>query len=191
MKSAQITIKAALLLLFLAFTASCSSMGSYSGVYTPTIPPAAAASAPGHPPQILDSFAVSSLWQGQMWRIFVQGEDPDGDMDHLWVFVTQVGQKTANDIIVLKGNDRRAFAGYLALNTPRRIGLWETVRVEIKIKDRAGNYSPVRIHEALIGSPTTEAIPSKWAQFDDRRLGNIFFDFEHGNEREGLGIDKL
>ncbi|MGV8074835.1 MAG: hypothetical protein AB2L11_09820 [Syntrophobacteraceae bacterium] len=103
-------------------------------------------------------------------------------MDHIWVVVTQLGGNTANDIIPLNGNNRRAFAGYLALFTPHSIGLWETVRVEIKIKDKAGNYSLLCTHETRIGSPTTETLPHEWAQVADKELGVLPFDFDLRNE---------
>lgn len=136
----------------------------------------------GHQPVISDSFAVSSVWGGP-WMVFVEGFDPKGDMIYLWFEVTQVGNRNQTEIVYLRGEDRRNFMGYVAIHMPTRIRGWETVRVEIRAKDAAGNYSEQRVHEVRVGAPTTQAVPAKWqgASF----LGNIFFPFESDHDDRG------
>jgi len=115
------------------------------------------------PPQFEDSFAVSSIRPGENWRIFVKGSDPDGDMTHIWVVVSQLGGNMwSNHIIRLKGNESKAFEGYITLPTPHFFprGGWQYVRVEMKIRDKAGVYSQPRVQELEIGSPTMEYLPS-------------------------------
>lgn len=148
----------------------------------PTNPPSNS-----HSPEIEDSFAVSSLWGGDIWRVFVQGSDPAGDMKYIWAEITQVGSKNSSEIVPLKGDARRRFSGYLALYTPHYLRSWETVKVEIRIRDEAGNYSNVRTHEVTIGAPTKEGIPEKWAQAAQNRIGTIFFDFERPDDRDFVG----
>ncbi len=150
----------------------------------PTAPPSDGAS-PRHPPQLLDSFAVSVMRPGQTWQIFLEGSDPDGDMKDIWVVASQLGGNVwSNQSVNLKGEDRRHFVGYLALPTPLvwpSTG-WETVRVELRIRDRAGLSSEQRIHEVVIGSVTAEPVPVKWSQAPQHRLGTIFLDFDFDRE---------
>jgi hypothetical protein len=136
---------------------------------------------PAHAPVIEDGFAVSSLWGGETWRVFLRGSDPDGDMSHLWVVVTQVGKHTDTEIIPLKGRNQQEFSGYLTLDTPAWIRTWDAVRVEVRIRDRAGNLSEKVTLEAQIGFPTRERLPSEWASAAQYHLGVLFFQFQDDN----------
>jgi hypothetical protein len=159
--------------LWLILAVACTPMTGPSAVPDRTQTPS--------PPELLDSFAVSSQWAGETWRIYVEGRDADGDMKDIWVVVSQLGGNMwSNQFVSLKGDLRRAFSGYIALPTPRVFprGGWETVRVELKIRDQSGYYSQARIQEVQIGSPTRESIPEKWRDADHRQLGTIFFDFD-------------
>ncbi len=140
---------------------------------------------PGNPPRLEDGFAVSSLWGGETWRVFLRGSDPDGDMSHLWVVVTQLGKHTDTEIIPLKGRDQAEFSGFLTLNTPSWIRTWDYVRVEVRIRDKAGNLSEKATFEAQIGSPTRERLPEHWAGAVQHHLGVLFFRFldDNGNDR--------
>ncbi|MCU0588707.1 MAG: hypothetical protein MUF52_11200 [Syntrophobacteraceae bacterium] len=128
-------------------------------------------------PRMEDGFAVSSLWGGQTWRVYLRGSDPDGDMSHLWVVVTQLGKRTDTVIIPLRGAEQARFSGFLTLDTPSWIRTWDFVRVEVRIRDRAGNLSEKATFEAQIGFPTQESLPSRWADATQSHLGTIFFEF--------------
>jgi hypothetical protein len=143
-------------------------------------PDRAAAPPPGpNPPLFTDSFALSSIWDGETWAIFVEGNDPDGDMKHIWVVVSQYGGNMWSDhFVLLRGENRRQFSGYLALYTPRLRQGWERVRVDMKIRDEAGHYSNERSQEVLIGADPNEPIPEKWRQAAQNRLGTLFFHFD-------------
>jgi hypothetical protein len=134
-----------------------------------------------HAPRIEDGFAVSSLWGGETWRVFLRGSDPDGDMSHLWVVVTQLGKHTDTEIVPLRGRDQEEFSGFLTLNTPSWIRSWDYVRVEVRIRDRAGNLSDKATFEAQIGFPTRESVPSEWASATQHHLGVLFFQFQDDN----------
>jgi hypothetical protein len=159
---------------------------------SPVVPssPAPDAQLPATPPQLLDSFAVSVQRSGQTWQIFVEGSDPDGDMKDIWVVVSQLGGNMwSNQFIALQGEDRRRFMGYLAMPTPGNWGFsgWETVRVEVHIRDYAGLHSELRTHEVVIGSAAPEPIPAKWNEAARHRLGTILLDFESDREHNRPG----
>jgi hypothetical protein len=163
--------------------------GCASMVATPAEPRPLLASGPSHAPRIEDGFAVSSLWGGETWRIFVRGSDPDGDMLHLWVVTTQLGRKSDTEIIPLRGPAQGEFSGFLTLRTPNWIKSWDNVRVEVRIRDQAGNLSEKTVFEALIGFPTRESLPSQWSAAAHNHLGTIFFQFEgDGGESKPFGF---
>jgi len=142
-------------------------------------------------PELLDSFAVSSVWPGQDWHIFVKGADPNGQMDHIWIVVSQLGGNMwSNHVIPLKGDDRKSFSGYINLPIPNFISHrgWEYVEIEMKIRGNDGNYSQKRVLELTIGSPAKESIPSEWQSAQNRQLGTIFFDFDLDHDG-GVGSD--
>ena len=150
--------------------------------------PGFAGPAAGGAPRIDDSFAVSSIWQGQTWQIFVSGSDPDADMDYIWIQVSQLGGNMwDNHRVMLHGANRGSFAGYIAFPTQTytpRMG-WETVRVEMRIRDATGRYSAPVTLQMEVGSPTREAIPEKWSRVTNNRLGTIIFDFDTGADSDG------
>jgi hypothetical protein len=151
----------------------------------PIAPPAA--EGPSAPPELLDSFAVADLRPGQTWQIFLEGSDPNGDMKDIWFVASQIGGTVwVNQFVVLQGENRRRFMGYVELPTPlslyRSSTGWETVRVEVRIRDGAGQYSQARIHEVVIGKYTAEAVPAKWRPAFQHKLGTIFLDFDLDRE---------
>ncbi|MCU0571641.1 MAG: hypothetical protein MUC41_01485 [Syntrophobacteraceae bacterium] len=131
----------------------------------------------GHAPRFEDGFAVSSLWGGQTWRIFLRGSDPDGDMSHLWVVITQLGLHSETQLVTLRGPDQARFSGFLTLDTPSWIRTSDFVRVEVRIRDRAGNLSDKATFEAQVGFATREGLPSQWADATRNHLGTLFFQF--------------
>lgn len=142
------------------------------------------------PPVLEDSFAVSSLPTGAVWNVFVQGSDPDGDMSHLWVVITQLGKRIQTETVPLVGPDQRAFSGYFTIYPRGNLfSPWENLRVEIRIRDRAGNLSAKAEHEAQIGFQTREMAPAKWAGATHHKLGTILFDLENdgGNNFDTRG----
>jgi hypothetical protein len=145
-----------------------------------SVPDTHRAPSPGpNPPLFEDSSALSSIWDGQMWKIFIEGSDPDGDMQHIWVVVTQYGGNMwSNHSVPLTGENRSHFSGYLALYTPRLRQGWERVRVDMKIRDEAGHYSNERSQEVMIGASPGGVIPEKWRPAAQNRLGTIFFEFD-------------
>ena len=154
-------------------------------VSAPVAPPAA--ESPAAPPELQDSFTVADLRPGQTWQIFLEGSDPNGDMKDIWIVASQIGGTVwENQFIALRGENRRRFLGYVALPAPltlyRSSTGWETVRVEVRIRDGAGHYSQSRVHEVVIGKHTAEAVPAKWSQAAKHKLGTIFLDFDLDRE---------
>lgn len=141
-----------------------------------------------NPPKIDGAFAVSSMWLGKTCEIFVEGSDPDGDMDYLWAEVSQLGGHMWDQhLIRLKGPDQKRFKGVIEMPTPSFFSrkIWETVRVTLRIRDRAGHYSEPKTLEVELGKPTRETVPDAWKEARQYRLGVIFFDFDLDRAENG------
>jgi hypothetical protein len=143
-----------------------------------------------NPPVLEDSFAVSSMPTGALWNVFVRGFDPDGDMSHLWVVVTQLGKRAQTEIIPLVGPDQRAFSGYITIY-PRGafFSPWENLRVEIRIRDKADHLSATREQDVQMGFQTREMLPPQWADASRHKMGTVLFDMENddGDSHFGFG----
>lgn len=164
----------ALGLLVLAMFFGCASTGGPKA-WEPGVPPGP------HPPKIEGAFAVSSMWMGKIWEIYIEGSDPDGDMDYIWAEVSQLGGHMWDQhLIRLKGPDQSRFKGVITLPTPsfQSRKIWEILRVTLRIRDRGGHYSDPVTLEVELGKPTQEPIPESWLEVRKKRLGVIFFDFD-------------
>ena len=157
---------------------SLSSCASMSGVVPRAIPGEA-----GSPPVLEDVFAPRYLFAGQIWKIYVAGHDPDGDMKDFWVRVTQHGGNEYSDQFVpIRGAEKGRFSGYLALYTPTWLEAegYTEVTAEIHVRDARGNYSAMRTVNVRINGGGSEAVPERWQ--GARQLGTIFFSFARTND---------
>ena len=70
------------------------------------------------PPIITHTFAVDRGRYGYIWKIYVEADDPDGDMQRIASVVDQVGYgHYPTDWIYLKPGYEKHFKGYLQWNT--------------------------------------------------------------------------
>lgn len=172
------------LLLLWSITACTPAMMSHPGAGPM---PGQMAAGP-NPPLLEDIFAASAVPRGGVWNVFVKGSDPDGDMSHLWVIVSQLGKRSESETIALKGSDQRAFSGYFTIY-PRGANFspWEDLRVTVRIRDRAGHLSETREVETRLGFQTREMLPAKWADSARYWLGTILFDLAGDNGDPEVG----
>lgn len=134
-----------------------------------------------HAPTIDGAFAVSSMWLGKNWEIYVAGSDPDGDMDYIWAEVSQLGGHMWDQhLLRLTGPHRTRFKGVISLPTPsfQSRKIYETLRVTLRLRDKAGHYSDPVTLEVELGKPTRESVPESWQDAREHSLGVIFFDFD-------------
>ena len=67
-----------------------------------------------HAPIITNVFAVDKGYYGNIWRIYIEAEDPDGDMLRIAAVVDQVGYgHYPTDWIYLKPPYQKHFKGYI------------------------------------------------------------------------------
>jgi len=152
----------------------------------------------GEPPVILDSYAAESVRPGATWRVFLEAQDADGDIQSIIAQVVQPGiGYYPVDFTYIKEADRAGFAGYLILRTPRDSNLLqEYVEVTLTLLDCEGNKSePVKftLRFDLKSIYEPQEVPEKWQAAAQRQLGTIMVeirsvvdDNKEGNSRRTL-----
>jgi hypothetical protein len=94
-------------------------------------------------PVILTAFASTEARQGESWKIFLQAEDRDGDMNRIVCTLEQPGGgPQPMSIIGIRDDRRRIMSGYIYLNIASPfVSPFATCRLTIQIQDKKGNLS--------------------------------------------------
>ena len=99
-----------------------------------------------HAPIITNAFAVDKGQYGYIWKIYIEGEDPDGDMLRIAAVADQAGYgHYPPDWIYLKPANGKHFKGYIQWNTfSSRAGFlreWTEITLKVSVFDKVGNES--------------------------------------------------
>jgi hypothetical protein len=179
------------LLLALTFLVPCqgwSQLFPYEGGTQPK---------PGtHAPIITYGFAVEKGYYGYIWKIYIEAEDPDGDMLRIASVVDEVGYgHYPTDWTYLKSEYRGHFKGYLQWNTfsskTGYITEWTQITLKVSVFDKAGNESNVVVFpfEFVSGvkGQYQYKLPTPFDQGDLPRLGYISIDLFDPAYQGGYG----
>ena len=151
-------------------------------------------------PVITHAFAVEKGYYGYIWKIYIEAEDPDGDMLRIASVVDQTGYgHYIADWIYLKPPYQKHFKGYIQWNTfsSKTSYLTEGTQITLKVSvfDKAGNESNEVIFPFtfVIGvrSPYQYQLPAPFDQGDLPRLGYVqidLFDPTRREDRDGGGL---
>ncbi len=142
------------------------------------------------PPVITHSFAVEKGNYGYIWKIYIEAEDPDGDMYRIASVVDQPGiGHYPTDWIIVKPAYRKHFIGYIQWNTrssnAASLSEWTYITLKVSIIDKAGNESNVVVFPFSFESGVKDQykfkLPAPFDQKDLPRLGYVTIDlFEPG-----------
>jgi hypothetical protein len=134
-------------------------------------------------PSIIHAFAIDKQYYGYIWRIYLEAEDPDGQMLKIACNVDQPGYgQYPTDWIYLKPRYQKHFKGYIQWNTfsskAPYLFDWTQITLKVSVIDRAGNASnevvfPFTFQSGVRGSPR---LPAPFDQGDNPRLGYINID---------------
>jgi hypothetical protein len=152
----------------------------------------------GSPPVIKSSFAVERGYYGYVWKIYIEAEDPDGDMSRIGVQVDQLGYGYyPADWTFIKPQNGKYLKGYLQWNTfsnrTSYLKEWTYIRLRLSVFDKAGNESnevvfPFEFVSGVKGQYQYK-LPSPFNGGEVQKLGYIHTDlFEptqmgNGNDR--------
>ena len=136
-------------------------------------------------PAILNAFAAEKGGYGFIWKIYIEAENRNGDMDKIAVIVDQLGYGYyPTDWIFLKPQYRKHFIGYLQWNTFSSKGSYLPERTQIALRvsifDQAGNESNEVLFpftfESGIKNQYPHQLPAPFDKGDIPRLGYIMID---------------
>jgi len=136
-------------------------------------------------PVITHSFAVEKGYSGYTWKIYIEAEDPDGDMYKIASVVDHVGYgEYPTDWIILKPQYQHQLRGYIQWNNlgTRTLYLkdWNQITLKVSIIDKVGNESNVVVFPFTFLSGVKDqykyTLPSPFDQGDLPRLGYIAID---------------
>ncbi len=134
---------------------------------------------------IINAFAVDRGHYGCIWRIYLEAEDPSGQMLKIACSVEQAGHgRYPTDWIYLKSQFQKHFKGYIQWNTfsskiaPLLDGTQIFLRVSII--DKSGNGSNEVVFPLTFGSGKRESprLPAPFDRGDNPRLGYISIELE-------------
>lgn len=149
-----------------------------------------------HPPVITHSFAIEKGPYGSILKLYIEAEDPDGDMFRVATVVDQIGYgRYPTDWIILKPQFRKTLRGYLQWNTfssnTHYLREWTSITIRVSIFDKAGNESNEVVFPFSFETVNPKSIltppPSPFDQKDLPRIGNIHINLYEptlmGNDR--------
>ena len=147
-------------------------------------------------PIITHAFAVERGYYGYIWKIYIEAEDPDGDMLRIASVVDQTGYgHYPTDWIYLKSPYQKHFKGYIQWNTfsskTTYLTEWTQIALKVSVFDKAGNESNEVIFpftfEIGVRSPYQYNFPAPFDQGDLPRLGYIHIDLYDPTIQSGDG----
>jgi hypothetical protein len=97
----------------------------------------------GSPPVIKHYFAPAELSHGDVWKVYLEVNDPDGDMREI---VYSVGGAMVRGVnyVRIKKDDRAGLSGYLEIFTSSpstALAEWTHLTLSLYIRDKGGNAS--------------------------------------------------
>ncbi len=143
-------------------------------------------------PIITHAFAVEKGYYGYIWKIYLEAEDPNGQMLRIACVADEVGYgHYPTDWIYLKPQYEKHFKGYIQWNTfsskASYLPEWTQITLTVSVFDKAGNESNV-----VVFPFTFEITPQQYAyqlpepfNQSDPRLGYIAIDLFYPGEDYG------
>jgi hypothetical protein len=161
------------------------------GIFFPCLSGWAQNKPESNPPVIINAFAAEKGGYGHIWKIYIEAEDPEGDMQKIAAFVEQVGYgRYPTDFIFLKPHFQKHLRGYIQWNTfSSKAGYlreWTQITLKISIFDKAGNESNEVIFPFSFetGRGREPKPPPPFDQKDIPRLGYLHIDLIEPTQRE-------
>ena len=141
-----------------------------------------------NPPLFQDAYAPARINSGAIWRVYIDGYDPDADMKDLYIEVSQLeGERWYKQFLPLPAGLQQHFRGYLSLRIPYFNGT-STVLMKVMIRDWGGHKSPVIEQKVEIGYAGQDILPQRWADAANNEIGAVHFKVRDPNAgHESLG----
>jgi hypothetical protein len=135
----------------------------------------------GQAPIKMDGYAAKVIRPGDTWMIFLQAEDPKGDMTSIAAVLWQAGVGYyPTEVTMLKPEESKEISGYLYMRTPAEFELnWDEFELTLIIRDSKGNRSQgVTFPLTFDMAAPKQEVPEKWQEASKHSLEAIGFDLE-------------
>ena len=135
-------------------------------------------------------------YNGYIWKIYIEAEDPDGDMLRIASVVDEVGYgHYPTDWIYLSPQYQKGFKGYIQWNTfsshTTYIPEWSQITLRVSIIDKAGNESNLVVFPftfEMVKDQYQYKLPAPFDNGGIPKLGNILINlFPPGGNYGGVG----
>jgi len=133
-------------------------------------------------PLIRHAFTVEKIMYGDILKVYIEAEDPQGEMVKIATVVDQAGfGRYPTSWAYLKPANRKRFKGYLQWNTFSSktpfVSEWTPITLTVSVFDKSGNESDVFTFPITFESGVKRAssypVPPPFNQNDVSRLGFI------------------
>jgi hypothetical protein len=132
----------------------------------------------GKPPVVTHSFASGKVSHGDVWRIYLKADDPDGDIRQVFYSVGQGRAGVRFRSLAIKNVHRAGLMGYVGVVvSPPTTGVaeWTELILTLYIEDDRGNKSDeVAFSMALTRGVKQGSPPSPFDGGDLESLGMIW-----------------
>ena len=148
-------------------------------------------------PVIKQAYAIDRGEYGTPLKIYLEAEDPNGDMARIATAVDQVGYgHYPTDFIILKEGYQKSFKGYIQWNTfsfhATDMPEWNYVTVRVAVIDRKGLVSNEFEFQFTFETGTGPAPgpPAPFDQGDLPKLGYVYVDLYNPFRMGGGGFER-
>ncbi len=144
-----------------------------------------------HAPVIIHSFAAERGHYGYIWKIYLEAEDPDGDMLRIASVVDQPGVgRYPTDWVYLRKEYGNRLKGYIQWNTfssrSSYLREWTPITLKVSVFDKAGNESNVIVFPFIFELGRGQYEPTPPWPFDQGDLSMLGYIHIHlVNPQEG------
>jgi len=138
-----------------------------------------------NPPVITHAFTVEKIMYGDILKVYIEAEDPQGEMFKIATVVDQAGSgRYPTSWVYLKPTDRKHFKGYLQWNTFSSktpfVSEGTPITLTVSVSDKFGNQSnafafPITF-ESGVKRASSYQVPSPFDQGGVKKLGSIDID---------------
>jgi hypothetical protein len=136
-------------------------------------------------PVITHAFTAEKIRYGDVLKVYIEAEDPTGDMFKIATVVDQAGYgRYPTSWVYVKSTDRQHFKGYLQWNTfssmTSHVSEWTHITLTVSVFNKSGNESnafafPITF-ESGARRTSSYPVPPPFNQNDVSRLGFVSID---------------
>ena len=136
-------------------------------------------------PAIIHAFTADKIMYGDIMKVYIEAEGPEGKMVKIAAVVDQAGYgRYPTSWVYLKPTDRKHFKGYLQWNTfsskTPYVSEWTPITLTVSVLDKFGNESnafafPITFQSG-VGRASSYQVPSPFNEGDVKKLGFIDID---------------